>query len=598
MDSRALRMLKYVLVYKGRLVTAALTGLLAAGCVLLMGNMIDWFTAAMDNTPIADWEIVRFGISHGWFRQDQARMALILIVAALTVLIYTAKGIFGYINAYVIASITNRVGTDVRGEMYAHLQTLPLSYFHRSKIGHIISRMSYDVGLIQNSSQIVTQAIDAPVLIVAGVAGMFAVSWKLAVMTIVFVPLMAYGVGRLTSMIRGLTADTQSKLADVNAYIEESIRGVRIVKSFGMEDQEVKRFGKANRSSLDAALRAARRACAVLPAVEVMGGVSGALMILIGGAMVVRGEIRLGNLNQFIYLAFIVANAGKQFGRLKVIYEQTMAGAERIFDLLDTRSDMVEKPDALTLSNVQGSVEFRDVCFEYNPGEPVLDRVSFRIEPGEVVAIVGPSGAGKSTVADLIPRFYDATSGQVMVEGVDVRDIRIASLREHIAMVPQETILFSGTILDNISYGRPGASMDEIVAAAKAANADEFISQLPDGYDTLLGESGVGLSGGQRQRIAIARALLKDPRILILDEATSSLDTTSEGVVQDALDRLMKGRSTLVIAHRLSTVTNADRILVMDRGRVIESGSFSDLVSHDGLFAQLYRTQFRAEEAV
>ncbi|MCX8053546.1 MAG: ABC transporter ATP-binding protein/permease [Armatimonadetes bacterium] len=592
------RLLRYVLTYKGRLAAAAICGLLMAGCNLILARMINWFATALSGSGVMEVSLVKFGLSQGWFAPGAARMALILIVAVLVVLIHIPKAVFGYANAYLVASVTNRIGADVRRELYAHLQTLPLSFFHRNKIGHIISRMTYDVGLITNSSQVVMQAIDGPVLMVTGLAGLFAVSWKLAVMTIVFVPAMGVLIDRLSRKIRGLTVDTQARLADVNAVVEETCHGARIVKSFGMEEHEIERFERANNASLIASLRAARRASAVLPSIDLMGGLSGAVLLLAGGLMVVAGEIKIGKLFEFTYLAFIVAAAGKQFGRLNMLYQQTMAGAERIFELLDTKSDLVEKPDAVTLQDVKGRVEFRDVVFEYNDGEKVLDGVSFVIEPGEVVALVGPSGAGKSTIADLIPRFYDVTGGQVLVEGYDVRDIKIASLREHIAVVPQETILFSGTIAENIAYGRPDADMSEIVAAAKAANAHEFIEPLPNGYQTQLGEGGAGLSGGQRQRIAIARALLKNPRILILDEATSSLDAASEVVVQEALDRLMRGRSTLVIAHRLSTVTGADRILVIDHGRIVESGSFEELVGRSGVFAQLYRTQFRAEEVV
>jgi len=586
------------LVYKGRLIAAGVCGLLMAGCNLVLARMINWFATALSGSGVTEIGIVTFGLAHGWFSSGSARVALILIVAALVVLIHIPKALFGYANAYLVASVTNRIGTDVRRDLYSHLQTLPLKFFHRSRVGHIIARMTYDVGLITNSSQVVMQAIDGPALMVTGLAGLFAISWKLALMTIVFVPAMGILIDKLSRKIRGLTVDTQVKLADVNAVIEESTHGVRIVKSFGMEQHEIERFDRANTSSLIAALRAARRASAVLPSIELMGGLSGAVLLLAGGLMVVTGEIRIGKLFEFTYLAFVVAAAGKQFGRLNILYQQTMAGAERIFELLDTKSDLVEKPDAIVLKEVKGRVEFRDVEFEYNEGEKVLDGVSFTIEPGEVVALVCPSGAGKSTVADLIPRFYDVTAGQVLVDGYDVRDLQTASLRRHIGIVPQETILFSGTIAENIAYGRPGADIREIVEVAKAANAHEFIEALPDGYQTQLGEKGVGLSGGQRQRIAIARALLKDPRILILDEATSSLDAASEGIVQEALERLMRGRSTLVIAHRLSTVTGARRILVMDRGRIVESGSFDELVGREGVFSQLYRTQFRTEQIV
>lgn len=591
------RLLAYLLVYKSRLIMATVCGLIMAGCMLLMAKFTGYFLAACSDKPVTDNELVQFGLAHHWFSAADARMALVWIVAGLLVLIYLPKGLFGYLNGYVIASVTNRVGADIRSDIYAHIQSLPIRFFHRSRVGDIMSRMSNDVSLIQNSSMVVTQAIDGPILIVAGLGKMFWISWKLSLMTMVFVPLMAIAIDRLTKKLRPLTTVTQESLGDVSATVEESITGVRIIKSFGMESHEIKRFNTVNTRSLTAILRYWRRNALVLPCIDVMGGIATSLIIAIGGWMVVTGSISFSKLGEFAMLAFMVAGAAKQFGRLNVTYQQTLAAGARVFEILDTKSDLIENPNGVDLQNVQGQVEFRDVRFEYNEGEIVLDGVSFTINPGEVVAIVGPSGSGKSTIADLILRFYDVTSGQIFVEGHDVRDIRTTSLREQMAMVPQETILFGGTIAENIAYGRPGADMSEIIEVAKAANAHEFITQCPDGYNTLLGERGVGLSGGQRQRISIARALLKNPRILILDEATSSLDAASEGIVQEALDRLMKGRSTLVIAHRLSTVKNADRILYLDQGRVLESGAFDQLVGSGGLFSQLYKTQFRSQEA-
>ncbi|MGQ9454504.1 MAG: ABC transporter ATP-binding protein [Armatimonadota bacterium] len=597
MDVRR-QLLQYILAYKVRLIAAIICSLIGAACVRALGIVINWFATVASGKDVMDLPPVEFALRHGLVEPAHAKVALIWIIAGLAIAIHIPKALFGYANAYLIASVTNRIGADVRRAVYNHLQSLPLSFFHRNKLGDIISRMTYDVSLITNASQLVTQAIEAPVLIIVGLAGLFAISWKLAALTLVFVPIMGLLIDRLSRKIRTLTSDTQAKLGAMNAVIEETIRAIRIVKSFGMERHEINRFAHANANALRAALAAARRAAAVLPTVEFMGGLSGALLLLVAGLMVVSGEIRIGKLFEFTYLAFVVAAAGKQFGKLNVLYQQIMAGAERIFELLDAKPEMADKPDAIELRDVKGYVEFRDVHFNYDNGEPVLRGISFKIEPGEVVAIVGPSGAGKSTMADLIPRFYDVTSGQVLVDGYDVRDLKTSSLRAHIGIVPQETILFSGTIAENIAYARPESDMAEIIEAAKAANAHDFIQALPEGYQTRLGEGGSGLSGGERQRIAIARALLKNPKILILDEATSSLDATSENVVQEALERLMQGRTTLVIAHRLSTVTGADRILVVDQGQIVESGSFIELIDRDGPFAQLYRTQFRAEETV
>lgn len=591
------RLLQYLMVYKGRLILAAVCGGFMTGCTLLMAQFTNWFLAACGDKPVTDNILVKIGIAHGWFTASQANMALVWSVAILFVLLYFPKGLFAYFNGYLIASATNRVGTDLRADIFAHIQRLPLRFFHSSRVGDIMSRMSNDVFLIQNSSSIVVLAIEGPITIVGGLGRMFWISWKLTALTAFFVPLMAIAIDRLTKKIRPLTTITQQSLADVNAAVEESITGMRIIKAFGTEKQEVKRFNAVNMRNLVAALRFWRRNLLVAPAVEVMGGFATALMMSLGGLMVVRGSITFPRLGEFILLAFIVAGAAKHIGRLSVTYQQTVAAGARIFEVIDTPPEVVCGQNDVELEDVKGLIEFRDVSFEYNKGETVLDRISFTINPGEVVAIVGPSGAGKSTVADLIPRFYDVTNGRILVEGHDIRDIKLSSLREQTAMVPQQIILFGGTIAENIAYGRPGASIDEIIEVAKAANAHDFIVECPHGYDTILGERGTGLSGGQQQRISIARALLKNPRILILDEATSSLDAASEQVVQDALERLMKNRSTLVIAHRLSTVKNADRILVLDQGRILEAGGFDHLVKSGGVFSQLYNTQFRSQEA-
>lgn len=585
------RLLGLLAKYKGRLILAGLCGVVAALCNIFIAQLLNWFTQAAQGADISSLWIMREAVAHGLTQGSDPRMVLVVMVAVLAVLVHVPKSVFMYLDSYLVASVTNRVGADMREMVFINIQHLPLRYFHSSRMGDIMSRLTNDVTIVSQSSQVLTQAIDGPVLIIGGLARMLMLSWKLTLLTIVFVPLMGYAIDLISRKIRSLTRISQEKIADVNAVVSENVRAARIVRAFSTEYYEVDRFTRVNNGSLHAALAAARRYCAVLPSIELMGSVAVALIVLIGGWMVVTGEFTFAVFMEYNFLAFMVAGAAKQFGRLNVMYQQVTAASARIFELADVRGDMHEEPMAENPASIEGSIEVEDVSFEYTPGEKVLDHVSFDVPAGKVVALVGPSGAGKSTLADLVPRFYDVTGGSVKVDGIDVRKFKISGLRKHIAIVPQETILFSTTIAENIAYGVKRPDMHKIWEAAKAANAHDFISGLPEGYSTRLGEGGSGLSGGQKQRIAIARAILADPKILILDEATSSLDAASEAAVNEALERLMHGRTTIVIAHRLSTVKNADKIAVLDKGRVIETGDFESLSRKDGLFSELYSSQ-------
>lgn len=567
------RLLGYILPYKHLFIASALCGAVVAATNAYIGPLSSRFTEAINH------------------RHPEA----VFMIALTYVLMYIPRGLALFWQSYWVSKATNRIAANLRTEIYSHIQRMSLSFFERNKTGHLMSRITSDVGLIQNGAGFVIDALTDPIMLVGGIGYMFVISWKLALIVLVFVPILSVTINKVGRKMKKLTTGLQTKLADLTSVLEETIAGVRIVKSFVMETHEVKRFNQQNEASFDFALRSAKRSAAAISIVEFITALGVAAMIVVGGMLVASNQLTPGSLVAFAAVGFFVSAAGKRLARLVVVYQQVMAGMERIFEILDQQPELTDKPDAKELSRLEGSVEFRDVCFGYNDGPPVLDSLSFTIEPGQVVAVVGPSGAGKSTIANLIPRFYDVTGGAVLVDGDDIRDVKIKSLRQQIGIVPQETVLFGGTIRENIAYGKMDATDEEIVAAAKAGNAHSFISALPEGYDTVIGERGVKLSGGERQRVAIARALLKDPRILILDEATSSLDADSEKIVQSALEVLMKGRSTLVIAHRLSTITKANKILVLADGKVVESGTFSELVAKSGLFAQLYNTQFRTE---
>lgn len=516
----------------------------------------------------------------------------------LIILVHIIKWFCSYGQTYLISSATQKIAVRFRNDMYSHLQKLSLSYFEHTKIGHLMSRMTNDIGLIQESAVQIIHLVSAPLTIIVLTCKIFMMNWKLALVSMIGLPLVSYTIAGIGRGIKSLTSMLQMKLADIAAIVQETLSAIRIVKSFGMEDYEAERFAEENERTYSTAMKAIKRSAAMAPTVELISVTSIAIVLWYGGSMVVENTaataanaFTIGSLVTFLAALQLIGSSAKEIARLNVTYHQTMAGAQRIFEVLDEIPDIRDAENAVVLSDVKGQIEFKNVWFSYNSGVQVLKDISFIANPGEEIALVGPSGAGKSTIANLIPRFYDVSDGAVLIDNHDVRSVTVDSLRKQIAIVPQETILFSTTIKENIAYGNMSATDEQIAEAAKAANAHDFIMRLENGYNTMVGERGTRLSGGERQRIAIARALLKNPRILILDEATSSLDVASESIVQEALERLMKNRTTIVIAHRLSTIVDADKIIVMAGGRIVESGTHHELLEMKGLYFKLYNVQ-------
>ena len=514
-------------------------------------------------------------------------------VCGSLVALYAVRAAFSYADTVWFAEAGQRLGVRLRGDIYRHLQGLSLSFFNQQRTGALMSTINNDVPLLQGVLAGLKDVASAPLIVIGSIIYIFRIDWKLSLAALIVVPLMALTIERLTRLIRSMTMRTQDKLADVNSIMEETLSGIRIIQSFSAEQQEVRRFGAENQEAKQRAMSTVRQGAKIKPVTDLIGAVGIALALWVAGHEVITHALTIGQLASFIYLLNKIANGVSSLGNVKVLWEQIQAGSGRIFDrVLSVESDIQDAPNAETLHEVAGKVEFDHVAFAYNAETPVLRDVSFTMNPGEVVAVVGMSGAGKSTLADLIPRFYDPHSGSIKVDGHDIREVTLASLRRQIGIVPQETVLFGGTIRDNIAYGNPLATDAMIEAASRAANAHSFISdhaKMPNGYQTVVGERGKQLSGGERQRVSIARALLKDPRILILDEATSSLDAESEKIVQEALETLMCGRTTLVIAHRLSTIRNAHKILVMQAGEIVESGTHDALMRlPDGHYRHLY----------
>ncbi|MCC6483998.1 MAG: ABC transporter ATP-binding protein [Armatimonadetes bacterium] len=511
--------------------------------------------------------------------------------------IYAGKWFFSYQQTVLLSAGIYKLTTDLRGRLYNHLHVLSISFFDRQRTGQIMSRMTNDVGVVQSSGSVLTDLVTGPVLGLGGLVGMLYLNWRLTIAAVLVVPVMAVAIARIGGKMRSLSSVLQTRLADLTEMMEETIAGMRIIKSFAAEDYEMRRFSDCNREGYYAAMRGVKRSAALQPTVELIGAFGTIGILLYGGWFVARDQMTMDALGAFVFLMVKVATSARMIGRINIQYQTVSAAAERIFEILDDRPDVAEPQDARPPGDIRGQITFESVSFSYSGETDVIRDLSFEIAPGEIVALVGPSGAGKSTIASLIPRFYDPNSGAVRIDGQDVRGLLLTPLRRQIAIVPQETMLFAASIRENIAYGRRDATTAEIEEAARAAHAHDFIVKTENGYDTVLGDRGTRISQGQRQRIAIARAILADPAILILDEATSSLDAESERLVQEALERLMSSRTTLIIAHRLATITKADRIFVLERGRMVECGAFDELMRGNTLFRKLYEVQHRLAEA-
>ena len=538
--------------------------------------------------------LARFTFDQVFHQQHPEALPLVVLLVLGAAFL---RGGLDFVGGYLNDWVGQRVVTDLRNELTAHIQRLDLAFFNRRRAGQIVSRVISDVGIVRGA---VTDAVTSifqefPTLVGLTVTA-FYLDWVLALLAICLFPAAALPIRYLSLQLRQTTRRMQDGIGRLNALLHENVQGNRVVKAFGQEGYEQRRFDEHNERLLRIYMRTS--VLRALPITEMLAGIAVAGIIWYGGSSVISGARTQGSFMAFIIALFLLYEPFKKLVRTNNTIQQGLAGAERVFELLDTAPQVVDRPGAVALRGVRAAIEFHAVSFAYDPGEPVLRDINLRIPVGQVVALVGMSGGGKSTLADLIPRFYDVTAGRITIDGTDIRDLTLASLRTHIAVVTQFTFLFNDSVRNNIAYGDSNRSMDEIVAAARAANAHDFIVEMSRGYETGIGDLGVRLSGGQRQRLAIARALLKNAPILILDEATSALDTESEGLVQEALERLMANRTTLVVAHRLSTVRRADRIVVVVRGEIVESGTHDELLARGAEYRKLYELQFRDVEAL
>ena len=585
---------------------------LSAIVFVLLNSASIWLTASLLNNILSDFdqivqsqaewaskveltlnEKLKYWTNVLILRETPLESLKVLCFSILTV--FFTKNIFLYLKNILLRIVELKLVKEIRDSLYIHIQSLSLGYFNKKQTGTISSIVMNDVEQLQIALGVVFQRLFVePVNIITFVALLFIISWKLALIAIIIIPLAGIAIIGIGRSIRRKSRRTQSKIAEIMQILTETLSSIRIVKAFVNEKKEVNKFTRKSEHYFKLLLKRARLDLIASPITESFGVVIGVVLLWYGGMEVLANRgISAEDFIRFILILFSILGPIKQMSNVNIKIQMGAASAERIFGLLDTPPEIVEDPNPVDLGTFNSSIEFDKVHFEYNDvDDRVLSELSFTINKGEVVALVGPSGSGKSTIADLIPRFYDVLSGSILIDGHDIRKISLSSLRGNMGIVTQEVILFNDTIRNNIAYGQPNVSEEAIRQAADAANATTFIEETTHGFDTLIGERGVNLSGGQKQRLAIARALLKNPSILILDEATSALDTESEKMVQRAIEVLMKDRTALVIAHRLSTVQNADKIIVLEKGEIIEVGSHTDLYNKGGLYRRLYDIQF------
>ena len=530
----------------------------------------------------------------GIFLKKDAQM--LIWIPLVVIFIYLAKGLCSYGQMVLMNYIGLRVVADLRGSLYRQIQKQSLSFFTRHPTGILMSRITNDAGTLQGAvSDAVTTMFKDTFTLIGLIFVIFYRDWKLAVIAILIFPLIIYPIAKFGKKMRSVATRTQITMGALTTLLHETISGTRIVKAFGMEEYENKRFSEENERFFKLNIKAVSINAAASPFMEFLGGIGIAAIILYGGFQVIEGGATPGTFFSFLTALIMLYEPVKRLTNMNNTIQQGIAGAQRVFSIIDMEPEIGDRPDAVALPKIARSIDIENVSFAYEE-TPVLKDIHLSIRAGEVVAFVGMSGGGKTTLVNLIPRFYDVAEGRIAIDGQDVRDVTVESLRGQIAMVTQQTILFNDTVRNNIAYGDIQRSEEEIVGAARAAHAHDFIMQLPQGYDTIIGEAGTKLSGGERQRISIARAILKDAPILILDEATSSLDTEAEIEVQKALDNLMAGRTTLIIAHRLSTIRNADRIIVLVNGRIVEEGNHEFLLAKRGEYYKLYCMQFTEDE--